>query len=485
VGLKTEIIMPNSLFDKYNKLFASDKPFATPRNAIASLLNSEEFTKFHREFIRIKPLLMCYEGKFRSFTLDDDDNGPVYSVPYNHKLSEEEMGAIIKDVHEKIEESDYACDGVVVRWYDEDAMESLGRDEHNYVNNFEIAYKFPRAHQYSKLIDIEQDIGLMGKLSLTAVFEPVVFDNRVVTHASLGSYERAKKLNLAVGDTVGIQYEIVPYLYLDDFCNENRSGNKPIKLLDKCPYCGSTLELNPEMSCVNKDCPSRIQGKIYTFCERAGIANLGEALIETLFHEKLVTKIEDLFSLKDHKEEFCAIEGLGEKTFKKICKQFDSLELTEAQILSCIGIKSIGPKKSNKISDIYYINELLEVCSEPEDVALREMVNDGITLNLATILYEGVNENANLIMFLMNHVDVAKHKDETGEVVFTGFRNPKFQKHLLENYNLEVSTGVNKQTVLVIARDPSSDSGKLRKAREYNIPVISVPEAYEYYKFKI
>jgi DNA ligase (NAD+) len=429
---------------------------------------------------------MCYQDQFKSFTVDDD-NGPVFSVPHgrDNTISEEAMEGIIAEVKKHIDECDYDCDGVVVRWYDEDAMKTLGRDFKNYVNNFEIAYKFPRARQYTKLIDIKQDIGLLGKLSLTAVFEPVVFNGRTVTHASLGSYDRAKKLNLGKGDMVGIQYEIVPYLYLDEWAREHCGDSDPIKLLDTCPYCGSKLEPNPEMSCVNPDCPSRIQGKIYNFCIRAGITCIGEALVETLFQEGLVKRIEDLFHLKKYEYEFCSIDGLGQKTWKKLCNQFESLKLSEDQILSSVSIKNLGPKNSKKITNIYYIHELLLMSSGNLDKSVKSMTDKGITPYLATTVLQGVDENRELIEFLMKHVKIKKKVETKGEVVFTGFRNAKFQKYLMDEYQIAVGDSVKKTTIMVIAENPNHVTGKLKKAIDLGIPVISVPEAYEMYEFKI
>ena len=489
VGVKTEIIMPLSYFDEYNKKFADPvKPFATARNAMTSLLNSNTFTSLHRKYIGIRPLMMCIDGKLKSFDENDKENGPLAYFKYDsHKMiSKKEMSETIAKMRDMIDKCPYDCDGIVVRWYDDDAMETLGRDEANYVNNFEIAYKFPRERKYSRIIDIRQDIGMKGKLSLTAIFEPVVFNNRTVTHASLGSYERAKRLKLAKGDMIGIQYEIVPYLYLDTYALDHRNTNeKPIELRTTCPYCGSELQEDPEMSCTNLDCPSRIQGKLLNFCERAEIVGIGESLIEILFQKQLVNKIEDFFDLKNHMEEFCAIDGMGLKTWKKICNQFDSLELTQAQILSSVNIKSLGPKNSKKISNIYYIQELLAMPSQKQ--AIENMVAKGISPILATNVAEGVMLNKSTLKFLLEHINVIEDdkkssNDIDGCIVFTGFRNTKFKKYL-EELNYEVSDNVTKRTTLIIADNPDGVSGKLTKGRKLGIRIISVPEAYALFKF--
>ena len=488
IGLKTEAIMRKSLFHKYNKKFAGDKPFVNERTAMTSLLNSQHFTNIHKEFITLRPLLMYYNGGFRSFTAEDEEFGPVYTILQkagsNKPVSEDAFKKIIGITKDFMDNNlDFACDGIIVRWYDEDAMnKELGRDEANYINNFEIAYKFPKANNYTKVKYIRQDIGIFGNASFTAVVEPIKINDKVIKNASLGPYDRAKGLALAEGDIVNIKYEIVPYLCIDDYCEAQRSGNKPIELITNCPYCGEPLVMDPELSCRNPDCPARIQGKIYNFFSRLNIAGIGESMIEALFSAGLLRSIQDIFKLKKKKDEFCSIDGFGPKTFKSICKQIEKLSSTEDQLLAAIGIKGIGPKTSKKISSIYYIDELMEICISPDG---KETLSKKLTPKLTESLYKGVNDNYDLIKFLLAKVDVKKpnrkNSETLGKIAFTGFRNAEFQAYL-EKLGFEVGD-MRKSTDLLIAEDPNGNSSKLTKAREMNIPIISVPEAYEKFHY--
>ena len=65
----------------------------------------------------------------------------------------------------------------------------------------------------------------------------------------------------------------------------------------------------------------------------------------------------------------------------------------------------------------------------------------------------------------------------------TGFRNAKFEK-FMRKLGWECGE-VTKKTKLLIAENPEGKSGKLNKARELNIPIISIPEAYQMFDFKI
>lgn len=473
IGIKTECIMPNTLFDEYNEKYAGGK-LVNARTAITSLLNSESFTDIHRKYVNLIPLMYSVDGN--QYPADSDEITNPYHDLFGPSFTKKDLKRIIKLVSKRIEKFGYDCDGIVVRWTDPEVMKILGRDDANFVNKFEVAYKFPKKNNYTKLVDIIQDIGLMGKVSYTAEVEPIKINGKIIKHASLGSEDKAKALNLAKGDTVNIKYEIVPYLCIDEYCEENRSGNKPIELIDKCPYCGSQLTRNPELGCYeNPDCPAKIQGKIYTFCIRMGLTDIGESMIETLYQHNIVTSIKDLFNLQDKIESILLIDGFGEKTIQKLINQIRKLKVNESQVLSAVAIKGLGPKTAKSIISIYHIPELYNI----DITSLTEI--PGISDSKAQIIKKGVTDNKELLEFILANVKIVKASKVgkvEGTIVFTGFRNPKLEEYL-KQFNLEVSESVTKSTTAVLALDKNAKTGKLEKARKYNIPIYDLHEACE------
>jgi NAD-dependent DNA ligase len=61
---------------------------------------------------------------------------------------------------------------------------------------------------------------------------------------------------------------------------------------------------------------------------------------------------------------------------------------------------------------------------------------------------------------------------EGQQVVFTGFRNKEWED-ILKTVGCRVASGVSKKVFRVIAADPSEESSKIEKAREYGIPIQS------------
>ena len=90
------------------------------------------------------------------------------------KLCEE----VVKCMAIMIVQCEYPCDGIVIRIEDAVIKSLLGRNEEDCINNFERAYKFPPATAKTVIESIQQEIGLLGKVSFTAKVKPVKINNK-------------------------------------------------------------------------------------------------------------------------------------------------------------------------------------------------------------------------------------------------------------------------------------------------------------------
>jgi DNA ligase (NAD+) len=490
-GLKVEVIVSKEGFAEYNKKYRQNE-LADARAAAAALLSSEEWTDIHSKYLSIVPLMIYGEGDFYIYNLVDEDDGiqlgPIDYINVIHTDStlDRVIEETIADCKLKIDALEYNCDGIVVRWITPIIRKTLGRNESRSINNFEVAYKFPKPNNYTKIIDIEQEIGILGNVSYTAVFEPFKFNGRTVSRASLGSYGRFKSLNLAKGDMVNVKYEIIPYLCVDEYCLQHRSGNPPIKEITKCPYCGKHLVMdNNTPRCGNLQCDFRVMGTIVNFCKSMRIKGIGPSTIESLFHHGIVTSIEDLFTLKDKKEFVTKIDGYGDTSFDKMVKAISKATGTEADILGSIGIKNIGIKKSEKILNIYHIQDLLEMSDSTTKIKAIEKLEKlpGVGTSNATSLIDGVGRNRHLLEYLLQVIEIKdmQKEDAKGYAVFTGFRDPKLEAKM-NKHGIYLENNITSKTTLLVAAKMDSNSNKIKKAKEKNIPIISLEEAYSMYE---
>lgn len=485
LGMKIECIMRKDKFPEYNEKFGDGK-LINERSAITSLTNSVSFTDIHAQYMSICALMLqsgdqlipyhskCGEGMFACPPYEFED----FYVKAGD-FTAEHLPVYIKRAKKFIDELPYECDGLVIRFTQQDIIDHLGRNESKGTNNFEVAYKFPKPSNYTTVLDVKQDIGLMGKVSFTAKVEPFEFNNKTIKSVSLGSYDRFNELKLAKGDMVNVKYEIIPYLLVDEHCEQHRSGNPRIEPITNCPYCGEPLVFNPEYMCGNTSCPSRMIGKIYNYCEKMNMENIGEATIEALYHAGIVKNIQDLYMLHTKRDEVINLDGFGETSFVNMVESINNASGTIDRVIGSIGIPSIGRKIFNKVLSIYHIHELLDISPGNESILCTI---PGIKETTAKKIIDGIEENRDLIEFLLDHVKITKSKDVSLKVVFTGFRNKLFEEYL-SSIGIEVANSVTGDVGLVIADNPTGNSGKIKKAHDHNIPVISVFEAYERFGF--
>jgi DNA ligase (NAD+) len=223
-------------------------------------------------------------------------------------------------------------------------------------------------------------------------------------------------------------------------------------------------------------------GKIYNFIEVMKIKGIGPSTVEDLFHAKIISKIEDLFALKWNKLKIVELDGYGATSANQIIKAMENIKATEAQILGSIGIPGIKTKKAQTIIDQIPLDSIIQ---NEFQVHIIDKLRQIKGLGEATIdkFVKGVTENIELLRFLVEHIHIKKATEIGVRAVFTGFRNPEFEAHLLKG-GIAVDDSITKKTGFVIALNPEQSSGKIKKAKELGIPVISLTEAFERFNFK-
>lgn len=481
-GIKCEAIVSKNDFKKYNKKF---EKLIDERSAATSILNSLNPTMEEIKFLTIVPLMIDVGNKEYPLPYTTDKKidkafdwikdivkftGITISTKYDFRKTLKMIKELIQDLERQVKEEDYPADGIVIRVLDEDLIKELGRNTKDCINEWERAYKFKPETSRTTLLGIEQEIGLLGKVSFIAKVKPVVMKNKTIRSISLGSADRFKSLNLAIGDEVEVSYDIIPYLSVSDECK--KSGNKPIELITHCPYCNEELDYNPELSCVNKSCPSREIGKIYNYCSKMDIRGIGEETIATLYRKGIVPSIAYLYVLDGNREAIKAIDGFGDTSISNMIKAINKVKTVDpATLLGALGIPKASKRVFEKVlNHINYEKLLFEDC-------FNELCNiKGIGPNLAKSIEDGIKENRNTIIEVSQFVRVKKKKRDM-KVVFTGIRNKNFED-FLNKKNVDVSDSVTKDCDFVITRNENFVSSKTSKANKYGIPVITTDKAY-------
>jgi len=177
----------------------------------------------------------------------------------------------------------------------------------------EIAIKILNVIKETKILDIEYQFGLAGRITPVAKVEEVEFDGRKITSIGLSTLDRVQTLAMNYGDTVRVTYNIVPYLL-----TSNRDGNNPIQIPTKCPHCGEKFDMTTlkQVKCRNKKCVGMRLGSIIRYCQKINIFGIDRGNITKLWEAGVIDSICSLYELTIDK--ICSVQGFKEKSAQNI-----------------------------------------------------------------------------------------------------------------------------------------------------------------------
>lgn len=474
-GIKTEVVMTQ---DNYDKLCKKYGDFKSRRSAVSSILNSKDLDTKFLKYLTIVPLriqnyntreVVVHPEAFRYY--------PYLKIDVKEII--EHKSAINTLKESVMTMMGIPLDGAVIQFSDKVIQTALGRD--GAINKFEVAYKFPPENKKTKLIEVDFSIGTLGAVTPVARIEPVKINGNTISNVSLGSMDRFDTLQLREGDEVIVKYDIIPYLYIDETCKT--SINPYIKAPTHCKYCGEDLVKEPVLRCVNINCPSRVVGKIVNYLDKMNISGISTQIVTTLFDNGYLKCIEDLYSLKDHKASISTIDGFGPKSVENIVKSIENRkEVFDYELLGSLGIPNIGRKIFKTISNIYYIDELLELCMKNDIKKLTAI--HGIKDVTANKIITGVIQNYETIQFLRNQYKV-KHDDGkyTIKVLFTKIRDIDFQKYLETEKGCLIMDSYNKEVDIIITPSADTSSSKVEKGRKDGKVIMPISEAMKYFGY--
>ena len=472
MGVKTELIMSKADFEKVKEM----EDFSSPRSVISGLFNSDEPNMDLLKYLTVVPL------RVQDYVTKETHVVPFLGMKETSNLLD------LKDLEEKSfkiyneARKDYPIDGVVFVLKNKNLVNQLGRKDN--INKYEAAFKFPAESKETTLKEVIFSIGKLGGITPVAVVEPVVIKGNTITNASLGSIDRFKHLGLALGDTVEIQYEIIPYLE-----PVRHNGGEIIEVPTQCPTCGEELKNTPLLSCVNRECPSVKAGRILNYIQKMRISFLSIGTLSKLIQAKVITDIDDIYKLEERRGIITSIDGLGDKTLNKIVKSIKSRSTVYMHdLLGSMGIDSIGRKTFKKVCETYQTNNLTDVLAYLTNENYLLQVQ-GIKQVTAQKIKQGIVSNTHLLMELTKYLTIKPYEakkeidPDAITVYFTNVRDNEFAE-FLTSQGIIICDDFNKKTKVLIVPDVEDKvSKKKEKAIKWGIQILTLSQAKRYFEY--
>ncbi len=462
---KCELCVSLEDFDK----LIQEKKYMNRRSATSGIVNSPKNVILAR-YITALPLLKYKDGKI-------DYTAPLAKMKnyYSARDMMDDIESLMKQIKDK--DFPYRTDGVVIY----PVSKNLSINPNDFMSHA-IAYKMNTSEGITKIRYGYMSVGRLGNAIPMLKVEPVEVNETIVEDVSLGSYDKFLSMNLIEGEEVVIYSagDVIPQVKMPKM--RTNFLNKPeLKIPKICPYCNSKLKrYGSEYKCKNPDCIRVNTGRIANFLDKMGVENFSDKTVEQLYSAGLIKKIEDLFSLTV--EDLMRLDGFERTSSTKLIEQIDALRekpIGLSKLFGALGITNISDKKCRKMFETIEIEYLLK--KKKEKVVDRLIQADGIGIATAEIFYEFVDENRDLIEYLLKILNVTDDTVYYGTIVFTGFRDKEWEDKF-RALGYEVTDSVTSKTITVVSNSMNHNSTKCKAAIQKGIPIINRIELEEYYE---
>lgn len=499
--IRGEVYMTEADFEKVNEKqeLLGKKLFANPRNCAAGTLRQLD-TAVTKE--RGLSMFIFNIQDARGISFETHTEGYEYLKKQGIRVIEEytvcktadEVWAAIEKIGENRGKLPYDIDGAVVKINRFSDREKLGATSK--VPRWAVAYKYPPEEKETKLLDIELSVGRTGRITPTAVFEPVRLCGTSVSRATLHNQDFIDELDIGIGDTIVVYKsgEIIPKVRR--VIHEKRpAGVKKFVIPNVCPVCGAKTEREKDtadIKCTSPNCPAQLERHIINFVGRDAmdIKGFGATYIMELVHLGYLKDIADIYDLKQHREELIEQGIIGkEKNTDKLLDAIEKSKQNEAfQLLTGFGIPNVGKAAAKTILKHF---GSIEALMQADMESLQQVADVGEVTALCIRNYFQDENNCKIIERLKEagvNMEMAESGSEDGRFdgvtfVITGTlptMERKAAAALIEAHGGKVSGSVSKKTNYLLAGENAGS--KLTKANDLGVSVISEAELQEMLK---
>ncbi len=497
--IRGEIFMHKSAFLRLNKEREEngDQTYANPRNFASGTIKLQDSAEVAKRpldcflyFLYADNRNKLFDSHWQSIEAVKDWG---FHVCEHTKLCNN-IDEVLDFIHywdEARHKLSYEIDGIVIKVNDYAQQEDLGFTAKS--PRWAISYKFKAERVETILKSISYQVGRTGAVTPVANLQPVLLAGTTVKRASLHNANEIARLDLHEGDTVFVEKggEIIPKI-ISANVEKRPAGAVAIVYPTHCPECGSELirqEGEAVHYCPNEDgCRPQIVGKLQHFIGRKmmDVQGLGDETIETFFRLGLVSKISDLYALKDHQDKLVGLERFGQKSIDNMLAGLEaSKQKPFEKVLFGLGIRHIGETVAKKLAQHFKNIDAIAAASAQEiesvpDIGFRIAESIHFYLNQPEHWEEIEKLKAVGLQFEIEEKEIVLAGDGlSGQTflisgVFADYSREELTA-LIESHGGKMLSGISAKLNYLVAGDKMGPS-KLAKAEKLGVPIISEGE---------
>jgi len=497
VAVRGELIMEKDTWDKY---YASQYP--NVRNWIAGQVAHKTSKPEHLKHIRFVAYQLVYpEEILPADQFKTMKNWGYYVAPNKlYSRSQVDEKTLIKHLKESKSKNPYQIDGLVVT-----ANLAFAPTDKNPKHS--IAFKSQIGEQVeAKVTRVEWNASKLGILKPIVHIEPVFLSGANISKASGINAKYIKDNDIGPGAVVEIirSGEVIPYIM------------SVVIPADKASFPDYlNYEWSPsgvEIQLTKKDLQQStqvVQKRLEHFVKTIEIDNLGPGTIKKLVeYSNIRQPIEIFFLTLDDLKEVPSLGKNAEKINQSLQNVIKERGVSLAQLIDSFGVFGTGGVGSRRVQSVLNVipaEDLLELASKTDPKSTKELQNkllkvEGIQKKTSEKMTEGFQTFMTDIFYnlpddlMISDFQADEDSEDTNIIknpkmdkmrfIFTGVRaKPDLQKLIKDSGGTSADSVIKTDpNQLVIAKDPSSNSGKIKKARDQGVDIISMDEFSKRFK---
>ena len=513
--IRGEAVISYDDFERF--VMESGEDYANPRNLASGSLTLKDPDEVKARHIQWIPFtLVSTEEDIVSWgSRMDWLDAQGFTTVERQLVTEPEEGSVqdiidafTREVTSK--QNPYPVDGLVI-CYDDTAYAQTGSITGHHATRAGLAFKWQDEAADTVLKEVEWSCAA-STISPVAIFQPVELEGTTVKRASLCNISECERLGIGgPGTQISVikANKIIPKVIKVNACVGTFS------VPDQCPVCHAPTTIRygrtattPDASvsgtktlhCTNPDCAAKQLKKLARFVSKEGmnIDGISEQTLSKFINLGWISEYADIYELRSHILELSRMDGFGEKSASNIMRSIDKSREVEAhRLLYALNIPLCGLDVCKRLLSAYSLDDLVnEAIKQSDDLFATQAEPQDVFAHVNGI---GPEKSAQFVSWFRNPQNLARYRrlltklsvttpdvSASGTLcagltfVITGdvhhYKNRNELKAYIESQGGKVASAVSGSTSFLINNDVTSTSGKNKKAKELNIPIISEDE---------
>ena len=493
-----EVIVTRDTFAKLREKFVDNKgkKYKNPRNFAAGSIRLHDSAKASERGLQFVAWKFVKGSEYRHFSsrLNHLEEYGFNVTPYfelTGSMVESNYQVATDNIQSICEKMNYPIDGCVFSFNECEYMDSLGFTSHH--SRAQIAYKFYDDKYDTVIRGIDWTMGKTGALTPTAMFDTVEIDGTDVSRASLHNLTIMKQLNVRKDCTAKV---FKANMIIPQVDSVEDDGVADFDIPTTCPICGGATGRVQEndsevLMCLNNNCKGKLLGKLCTFVSKQGldIDGLGENSLDLFIHFGFLTRLSDVFTLRDHYRFICNIDGWGVHSADKLMDSIEAAkDVSLEKFIAALSIPNIGLTSAKTIAKHfeYNLNEFQNALNSNYAWSLIDGFGDKTEQDINDWYHDNKEEFETLIQYVRIKAPEIKEVVVTNSPVsgktfcITGTFNSGKREALktkIEQLGAIFVDGVTKKTDILFVGDKAGS--KLKKAQDLNIIIYDEEKLLE------